>query len=55
MRLGYAFSKPHGNSVADKLKPKIVQAIQMNKAVRTGVLSHFSDAELFIEDIGSYI
>lgn len=52
-RLGYAFSKNHGNSVADKLKPKIVDAIQRNKAVRTGVLSHFSDVELFIEDIGS--
>ena len=52
-RLGYAFSKPKGNSVADKLKPKIVDAIQRNKAVKTGVLSHFSDVELFIEDVGS--
>ncbi len=52
-RLGYAFSKPQGNSVADKLKPKIVDAIQRNKAVRSGVLSHFSDVELFIEDVGS--
>lgn len=52
-RLGYAFSKPRGNSVAEKLKPKIVDAIRRNKAVRTGVLSHFADVELFIEDIGS--
>jgi len=52
-RLGYAFSEPLGNSVASKLKPKIVDAIQRNRAVKTGVLSHFSDVELFIEDIGS--
>jgi len=52
-RLGYSSNKPHGNSVADKLKPKIIAAIQRNKAVRTGVLSHFCDVELFIEDVGS--
>jgi hypothetical protein len=52
-RLGYAFSKAYGNCVAEKLKPKIVEAIQQNKAVRTGVLSHFADVELFIEDISS--
>ncbi|OQD42512.1 hypothetical protein BUL40_10345 [Croceivirga radicis] len=52
-RLGYAFSTPKGNSVAAKLKPKIVDAIQRNKAVQSGILSHFSDVELFIEDIGS--
>ncbi|MCC1483644.1 hypothetical protein [Winogradskyella immobilis] len=51
-RLGYSFSKHSGNSVGEKLKPKIIDAIQRNKAVRTGVLSHFSDVELFIEDIG---
>ncbi|WP_108425505.1 hypothetical protein [Flagellimonas amoyensis] len=52
-RLGYSFSKCFGNSVADKLKPKIIDAIQRNKAVKSGVLSHFADVELFIEDIGS--
>ncbi len=52
-RLGYSFSKSYGNSVADKLKPKIIDAIQRNKAVQTGVLSHFADVELFIEDISS--
>lgn len=52
-RLGYSSNKPHGNSVADKLKPKIIAAIQRNKAVRTGILSHFSDVELFIEDVSS--
>lgn len=52
-RLGYSTNQPHGNSVADKLKPKIIAAIQGNKAVRTGILSHFSDVELFIEDVGS--
>lgn len=51
-RLGYSFSKHSGNSVGDKLKPKIIDAIRRNKAVRTGVLSHFCDVELFIEDIG---
>ncbi len=52
-RLGYSFSKSSGNSVGPKLKPKIIDAIQRNKAVKTGVLSHFADVELFIEDIGS--
>lgn len=52
-RLGYSFSKNSGNSVAGKLKPKIVDAIQRNKAVKSGVLSHFADVELFIEDISS--
>lgn len=52
-RLGYSDDRIHGNSVADKLKPKIIAAIQQNKAVRSGILSHFSDVELFIEDVGS--
>ena len=52
-RLGYSSNKPHGNSVASKLKPKIVSTIRSNKAVKTGVLSHFSDVELFIEDVSS--
>ncbi|NEW79188.1 MAG: hypothetical protein GZ086_07110 [Gelidibacter sp.] len=52
-RLGYAFSKHFGNSVGNKLKPKIIEAIQKNKAVRSGVLSHFADVEFFIEDINS--
>lgn len=52
-RLGYSFSKASGNSVASKLKPKIIDAITRNKAVQSGVLSHFSDVELFIEDISS--
>jgi hypothetical protein len=54
-RLGYAHTNlkrdPQGNSVGPKLKPKIVSAIITNKAVRTGILSHFGDAELFIPDI----
>jgi len=50
-RLGYAFSKHTGNSIGKKLKPKLIKAIISNKAVKTGILSHFSDVELFIEDI----
>ena len=52
-RLGYSFSKSSGNSVAGKLKPKIIDAISRNKAVQSGVLSHFADVELFIEDVSS--
>lgn len=52
-RLGYSHYRSYGNSVANKLKPKIIQAIQRNKAVMTGILSHFCDVELFIEDISS--
>lgn len=52
-RLGYAFSTPRGKSVGSKSKPKIIDAIQRNKAVKTGLLSHFSDVEFFIEDVGS--
>ncbi|PNW28932.1 hypothetical protein [Formosa algae] len=49
-RFGYSFSK-YGNSVGEKLKPKIVHAILSNPAVRSGVLSHFSDVDLCIEDV----
>lgn len=52
-RLGYAFSKRKGNSVAEKLKSKLVDAIIANKAVQSGILSHYADVELFIEDISS--
>src|SRR5690606_36694162 len=41
-----------GNSVGSKLKPKIIGAIKRNKALRTGVLSHFADIEFCIEEIG---
>ncbi|MCD8438925.1 hypothetical protein [Tenacibaculum finnmarkense] len=50
--LGYSKGKHYGNSVGNKLKPKIIKAIMKNKAIMTGLLSHFSDAELFIEDVG---
>lgn len=50
-RLGYSHSKRSGNSVGNKLKPKIITAITTNKAVKTGILSHFADLELFIPDI----
>lgn len=52
-RLGYAFSKHHGNSVGNKLRQRISNTIYNNIAVKTGVLSHFADIELFFEDIGS--
>ena len=52
-RLGYAFSKHHGNSVGNKLRQRISNTIYNNKAVKTGVLSHFADIELFFEDISS--
>ena len=52
-RLGYAFSKHHGNSVGNKLKQRIADTIYNNIAVKTGVLSHFADIELFFEDISS--
>ncbi|MBL7558926.1 hypothetical protein JAO71_03835 [Olleya sp. YSTF-M6] len=52
-RLGFAFSKHYGNSVGYKLRQKIAQTIYNNIAVKTGVLSHFSDIELFFEDISS--
>lgn len=51
-KLGYAKNNKSGNSVGDKLKPKIIKAILNNKAIKTGLLSHFCDTELFIEDIG---
>lgn len=51
-RLGFAVSKKKGNSISTKIKPKLIEAIQRNKAVQTGILSDFADAELFIEDIG---
>lgn len=51
-RLGFAISKKKGNSISKKIKPKLIEAIQRNKAVQTGILSDFADAELFIEDIG---
>lgn len=52
-KLGYATSKNSGNSISNKIKPKLVNAIQNNKAVQSGILSHFGDVELFIEDISS--
>jgi hypothetical protein len=52
-RLGYAFSKDYGNSVGNKLRQRIADTIYNNIAVKTGVLSHFADIELFFEDIGS--
>ncbi|PHR93127.1 MAG: hypothetical protein COA80_13700 [Leeuwenhoekiella sp.] len=52
-RLGYSRSAFQGKSVANKLKPKLVEALRANKAIQSGVLSHFADVELFIEDISS--
>ncbi|WP_298136073.1 hypothetical protein [Flavobacterium sp.] len=52
-KLGYATSKKSGNSISDKIKPKLVEAIQNNRAVQSGILSHFADVELFIKDISS--
>lgn len=51
-RLGYA-QRRFGNSIAKELKQKLVDAIIANKAVQSGVLSHFSDVELFIKDVSS--
>ncbi|MCK0158216.1 hypothetical protein MWU65_13560 [Cellulophaga sp. F20128] len=52
-RLGYAFSKDYGNSVGSKLRQRMAVTIYNNIAVKTGVLSHFADIELYFEDIGS--
>lgn len=52
-KLGYASSKKQGNSISDKIKPKLIEAIQNNKAVQSGILSHFADVELFIKDVSS--
>ncbi|MFD0977713.1 hypothetical protein [Salinimicrobium gaetbulicola] len=52
-RLGYANDNSRGNAVARKLKPKMIKAIEQNKAVMSGVLKHFCDIELFIEDVSS--
>ncbi|MEP3371338.1 MAG: hypothetical protein ABJL43_12225 [Maribacter dokdonensis] len=52
-RLGYAFSKDYGNSVGGKLRQRIADTIYNNIAVKTGVLSHFADIELYFEDISS--
>lgn len=46
-RLGYAFSKDYGNSVGNKLKQRIANTIYKNIAVKPGVLSHFTDIELY--------
>lgn len=52
-KLGYSSNKVKGNSISKKLKPKLIKAIKENKAVKSGILSHFADVELFIEDISS--
>lgn len=52
-RLGYSVRKSSGNSVANKLKKKILEAIVTNKAVKSGVLSHFCDTEFLIESVKS--
>lgn len=52
-KLGYSSNRIKGNSISKKLKPKLIDAIKNNKAVQTGILSHFADVELFIEDISS--
>ena len=54
-RLGYAFSKDYGNSVGNKLKQRIANTIYKNTAVKPGVLSHFTDIELYFEDYRSYL
>ncbi|WP_213195951.1 hypothetical protein [Cloacibacterium caeni] len=52
-KLGYSSNRIKGNSISKKLKPKLIDAIKNNKAVQSGILSHFADIELFIEDISS--
>lgn len=52
-KLGYSSNRIKGNSISKKLKPKLIDAIKNNKAVQSGILSHFADVELFIEDISS--
>jgi len=52
-KLGYSSNRVKGNSISKKLKPKLIEAIKNNKAVKSGILSHFADVELFIEDISS--
>ncbi len=52
-KLGYSSRKVKGNSISKILKSKLVKAISENKAVQSGILSHFADVELFIEDISS--
>jgi hypothetical protein len=51
-KLGYSSNKVAGNSVAIKLKEKLIDKLSNNNAIKSGNLSHFGDIELFIEDIG---
>lgn len=50
-RLGYS-NGIDGNNVASVLKEELVDALQNSYAIKTGILSHFGDVELFIEQIG---
>lgn len=50
-RLGYA-SGIQGNNVGEVLKDEIITALQNSFAIKTGILSHFGDVELFIDQIG---
>ncbi|GLB48072.1 hypothetical protein [Neptunitalea lumnitzerae] len=52
-RLGYASNTCDGNSIARKLKKKLIGAIMKNKAVQSGQLSQFCDFEFFIDDVSS--
>jgi hypothetical protein len=51
--LGYSDGKSSGNSAGKKLRRKMVDSLSRNKAVKTGVLSHIGDAELFVPKIGA--
>jgi hypothetical protein len=50
-RLGYGVGTSNGKSIGAVLKPKFELAIKSNKVVRTGRVNHWSDLELFIENI----
>lgn len=50
--LGYAV-KGNGKAVGNKLVEGIFQTLKNNLAVKTGILRHLSDIELFFPEIGS--
>lgn len=52
-RLGFSSKAFNGKSVGNKISEEMLTVLSQNLAVKTGVLSHFSDAELFIPNVNS--
>lgn len=51
-RLGYAEENSYGKNISDKIRKNLLEVLEKNKAVRSGILSDFADTELFVDDIG---